>query len=55
MAIRWCKTPKTFLFLHLYEAPDFDKGQDCWPPRDFKISICLYVLKKKKVYKQTWK
>ena len=41
---RRCKIPKTFLC----EAPDFDKGQDCWPPRDFKISICLYVLKKKK-------
>ena len=21
-------------FIHLCEAPDFDKGQDCWPPRD---------------------
>ena len=30
MARRWCKIPKTFLC----EAPDFDKGQDCWPPRD---------------------
>ena len=29
MARRWC----TF-FIHLCEAPDFDKGQDCWPPRD---------------------
>ena len=29
MARRWC----TF-FIHLYEAPDFDKGQDCWLPRD---------------------
>ena len=28
-----CKTPKPF-FIHLCEAPDFDKGQDCWPPRD---------------------
>ena len=33
MAIRWCKIPKTF-FKHLCEAPDFDKGQDCWLPRD---------------------
>ena len=33
MARRWCNIPKTF-FLHLCEAPDFDKGQDCWPPRD---------------------
>ena len=23
-----------YLFIHLCEAPDFDKGQDCWPPRD---------------------
>ena len=30
MARRWCKIPKTFLC----EAPDFDKGQDCWPPCD---------------------
>ena len=30
MARRWCKIPKTFLC----EAPDFDKGQDCWPLRD---------------------
>ena len=29
MARRWC----TF-FIHLYEAPDFDKGQDCWLPGD---------------------
>ena len=29
MARRWC----TF-FIHLCEAPDFGKGQDCWPPRD---------------------
>ena len=29
MARRWC----TF-FIHLCEAPDFDKGQDCWPPHD---------------------
>ena len=21
-------------YIHLCEAPDFDKGQDCWPPRD---------------------
>ena len=33
MARRWCNIPKTF-FIHLCEAPDFDKGQDCWPPRD---------------------
>ena len=30
MARRWCKIPKTFLC----EAPNFDKGQDCWPPHD---------------------
>ena len=30
IARRWCKIPKTFLC----EAPDFDKGQDCWPPHD---------------------
>ena len=30
MARRWCKTPKIFLC----KAPDFDKGQNCWPPRD---------------------
>ena len=29
MTRRWC----TF-FIHLCEAPDFDKGQDCWLPRD---------------------
>ena len=30
MARRWCNIPETFLC----EAPDFDKGQDCWPLRD---------------------
>ena len=30
MARRWGKIPKTLLC----EAPDFGKGQDCWPPRD---------------------
>ena len=34
MARRWCNIPKTFFLIHLCEAPDFDKGQDCWPPRD---------------------
>ena len=34
MARRWYNIPKTIFFLHLCEAPDFDKGQDCWPPRD---------------------
>ena len=33
MARRWCNIPKTF-FIHLCEAPDFDKDQDCWLPRD---------------------
>ena len=34
---RWCKIPKTFLC----EAPDFDKGQDCWPLCDSVfIPIC---------------
>ena len=33
MARRWCNIPKTF-FIHLCEASDFDKGQDCWLPRD---------------------
>ena len=37
MARRWCKIPKTFLC----EAPDFDKGQDCWPPRD-SVFIPMY-------------
>ena len=37
MARRWCKIPKTFLC----EAPDFDKGQDCWSPRDSVfITMC---------------
>ena len=28
-------------FIHLCEAPDFDKGQDCWPPCDSVfIPIC---------------
>ena len=37
-------------FLHLCEAPDFDKGQDCWPPRDSVfIPMCnkRYVSKTK--------
>ena len=34
MARRWCNIPKTFFYIHLCEAPDFDKGQDCWPLRD---------------------
>ena len=46
MARRWCKIPKTFLC----EAPDFEKGQDCWPPRDSVfIPICnkRYISKPK--------
>ena len=38
MARRWCSIPKTFFFLHLCEASDFDKGQNCWPPRDSVFS-----------------
>ena len=34
MARRWCNIPKTFFYIHLCEALDFDKGQDCWSPRD---------------------
>ena len=41
MARRWCNIPKTFFLIHLCEAPDFDKGQDCWPLRDSVfIPIC---------------
>ena len=46
MARRWCKIPKTFLC----EAPDFDKGQDCWPLCDSVfIPICnkRYISKPK--------
>ena len=47
MARRWCKTPKIFF---LCKAPDFDKGQDCWPPRDSVfIPMCnkRYISKSK--------
>ena len=47
MARRWCKTPKIFF---LCKAPDFDKGQDCWPPRDsVSIPMCnkRYISKPK--------
>ena len=54
MARRWCKTPKTFFFIHLCEAPDFDKGQDCWPPCD-SVFIPMYnkryISKPKKIKK----
>ena len=30
LARRWCKPLRPFC-IHLYEAPDFDKGQVCWP------------------------
>ena len=35
--VSWPKDDVIFLipfFIHLCEAPDFDKGQDCWPPCD---------------------
>ena len=35
--VSWPEDDVIFLrpfFLHLCEAPDFDKGQDCWPPHD---------------------
>ena len=35
--VSWPEDDVIFLrpfFLHLCEAPDFDKGQDCWPPYD---------------------
>ena len=35
--VSWPEDDVIFLrpfFIHLCEAPDFDKGQDCWPPRD---------------------
>ena len=35
MARRWCKTPKIFF---LCKAPDFDNGQNFWPPRDSVFS-----------------
>ena len=46
LARRWCKIPKTFL----REAPDFDKGQVCWPHVTLYSSLCVT-----KIYKQTWK
>ena len=44
MARRWC----TF-FMHLCEAPDFDKGQDCWPRVTVFIPMCnkRYISKPK--------
>ena len=39
------------LCMILYEAPDCDKGQVCWPPCD-SVFIPMY---NKMVYKQTWK
>ena len=43
MARRWCNIPKTF-FIHLCEAPDFDKDQDCWPLHDC-IHPYVYISK----------
>ena len=34
--------------IHLYEAPDLDKGQVCWPPRD---SVFIPMYNKKYVSK----
>ena len=48
MARRWYNIPKTIFFLHLCEAPDFDKGQDCWPPRD---SVCIPMCNKRYISK----
>ena len=42
-------------YIHLCEAPDFDKGQDCWPPRDSVfIPMCnkRYISKPKN--KENW-
>ena len=49
MAKRWWNSED--LYIILYEAPDCDKGQVCWPLRD-SVFIPMY---NKKVYKQTWK
>ena len=49
MARRWWNSEN--LCIILYEAPDCDKGQVCWPPCD-SVFIPMY---NKMVYKQTWK
>ena len=35
------KPLRFYFFIHLFEAPDFDKGQDCWPPHD-SVFIPMY-------------
>ena len=61
MARRWCNIPKT-VFMHLCEAPDFDKGQDRRLPRDSVfIPMCnkRYISKPKNkeigsVFRKDW-